>query len=56
MKEKKMKEKMDSRKVMGMTVFSAMLVATILGVVLIPALYVFIERMGKKKEKSKIDE
>lgn len=46
----------ESRKVMGMTVFSGMLVATILGVVLIPALYVFIERMGKKKEKSKIDE
>lgn len=46
----------ESRKVMGMTVFSGMLVATVLGVVLIPALYVFIERLGKKKEISKSDE
>jgi len=41
----------EGRKVMGMAVFSGMLVATILGVLLIPALYVFIEKIsggGKK--------
>src|SRR5213076_3226124 len=34
----------EARKVMGMTVFSGMLVATLLGVCLIPMLYVAIER------------
>lgn len=38
-----------ARKVMGMTVFSGMLVATILGVCLIPLLYVTIESLGKKQ-------
>jgi HAE1 family hydrophobic/amphiphilic exporter-1 len=40
----------EARKVMGMTVFSGMLVATILGVLLIPMLYVVVERVtgGKK--------
>ncbi len=38
-----------ARKVMGMTVFSGMLVATILGVCFIPVLFVFIEGLGKKK-------
>ena len=38
-----------ARKVMGMTVFSGMLVATILGVCLIPFLYVTIESLGKKQ-------
>lgn len=33
----------EARKVMGMTVFSGMLVATVLGVLLIPALFVFVE-------------
>jgi len=37
----------EGRKVMGMSVFSGMLVATIIGVILIPAFYVMIE--GKKK-------
>lgn len=37
-----------ARKVMGLTVFSGMLVATILGVCLIPVLFVFIESFGKK--------
>jgi HAE1 family hydrophobic/amphiphilic exporter-1 len=33
---------------MGMTVFSGMLVATLVGVVLVPGLYVFVERyIGK---------
>ena len=41
----------EARKVMGMTVFSGMLIATILGVCLIPMLYVVIEKMigGAKK-------
>jgi HAE1 family hydrophobic/amphiphilic exporter-1 len=39
----------EGRKVMGMAVFSGMLVATILGVLIVPALYIFIEKAGKKK-------
>ncbi len=41
----------EGRKVMGMTVFAGMLVATILGVCLIPMLFVFVERVtgGSKK-------
>ena len=35
----------EARKVMGMAVFSGMLVATILGVILIPMLYVVVERI-----------
>ena len=35
----------EARKVMGMTVFSGMLIATILGVLLIPMLYVVVERL-----------
>ena len=34
----------EARKVMGMTVFSGMLVATIVGVLVVPALFVFVER------------
>ena len=34
----------EARKVMGMTVFSGMLVATVIGVLMVPALYVIIER------------
>ncbi len=41
----------EARKVMGTTVFSGMVVATILGVILIPAFFVLIER---KKQKSKV--
>lgn len=39
-----------ARIVMGMSVFSGMLIATILGVLLVPALFVMIEGFGKKKE------
>jgi len=39
-----------ARIVMGMAVFSGMLIATILGVLIIPALFVMIENFGKKKE------
>jgi HAE1 family hydrophobic/amphiphilic exporter-1 len=35
----------EGRKVMGMTVFAGMLVATILGVLLIPMLYVVVEKL-----------
>ncbi|HDY81413.1 MAG TPA: multidrug efflux RND transporter permease subunit [Halieaceae bacterium] len=34
----------EARKVMGMTVFSGMLVATVIGVLVVPALYVLVER------------
>jgi HAE1 family hydrophobic/amphiphilic exporter-1 len=40
-----------ARKVMGITVFSGMLVATILGVLLVPALFVLIESLGGKKKR-----
>ena len=45
----------EGRKVMGMTVFSGMLIATILGILLIPALFVIIEKLshGKAKEGQK---
>ncbi|HEY7172975.1 MAG TPA: multidrug efflux RND transporter permease subunit [Vicinamibacterales bacterium] len=41
----------ESRKVMGVTVFAGMLIATILGVLLVPMLYVAVERVigGEKK-------
>ncbi len=38
-----------ARIVMGMAVFSGMLIATILGVLIVPGLFVMIESMGKKK-------
>ena len=41
----------ESRKVMGMAVFSGMLTATILGTLLIPAFFVLIEQGFKKKKK-----
>jgi len=44
----------EARVVMGMTMFSGMLIATILGVMLIPAGFVMIENMGKKKKKKQI--
>jgi HAE1 family hydrophobic/amphiphilic exporter-1 len=44
----------ESRKVMGMAVFSGMITATALGVILIPAFFVLIER--KKKIKAKTEE
>ncbi|SMO82598.1 efflux RND transporter permease subunit [Solitalea koreensis] len=40
----------EGRKVMGMGVFMGMLIATILGVLLVPAFFVFIENIGKKKK------
>src|SRR5512136_34890 len=40
----------ESRKVMGMAVFSGMLVATFLAVFLVPALFVMIEKLGGKRK------
>ena len=34
----------EARKVMGMTVFSGMLVATLIGVLVVPALYVMVDK------------
>jgi HAE1 family hydrophobic/amphiphilic exporter-1 len=36
----------EARKVMGMTVFSGMLAATVLGVLIVPALFVMVERLS----------
>jgi HAE1 family hydrophobic/amphiphilic exporter-1 len=45
-----------SRVVMGITVFAGMLVATILGVLIVPGLFVFIEKLtGKKKSSTTTD-
>ena len=38
----------EARKVMGMTVFSGMLAATVIGVIIIPALYVLVARMAAR--------
>ncbi|MNL86475.1 hypothetical protein D3C87_2151990 [compost metagenome] len=37
---------------MGMAVFSGMLIATILGVLIVPGLFVMIENIGKKKDET----
>jgi HAE1 family hydrophobic/amphiphilic exporter-1 len=39
----------EARKVMGMAVFSGMIVATIIGLILIPSMYVLITRLSGKK-------
>ncbi|MCL6258037.1 multidrug efflux RND transporter permease subunit [Aquiflexum sp. TKW24L] len=41
----------EARKVMGMAVFSGTLIATIIGVIVVPGLYVLIESIGSKKKK-----
>ena len=43
----------EARKVMGMTVFSGMLAATVIGVLVVPAMFVFVERFVSKR---KVDE
>ena len=41
----------EARKVMGMTVFSGMLVATVIGVLVVPAMFIFVERyVSRRKE------
>jgi HAE1 family hydrophobic/amphiphilic exporter-1 len=42
----------EARKVMGMAVFSGMLIATIFGVLLVPVLFVLIEKIGGGKKKT----
>ncbi|HSN71745.1 MAG TPA: multidrug efflux RND transporter permease subunit [Steroidobacteraceae bacterium] len=39
----------EARKVMGMTVFSGMLAATLIGVLVVPALFVFVERYVSRR-------
>ena len=46
----------EARKVMGMTVFSGMLAATVLGVLIIPALYVLVERVSGRDKAAKLAE
>jgi hydrophobic/amphiphilic exporter-1 (mainly G- bacteria), HAE1 family len=40
----------EARKVMGMAVFMGTLISTIVGVIVVPALFVFIESIGAKKK------
>jgi hydrophobic/amphiphilic exporter-1 (mainly G- bacteria), HAE1 family len=42
----------EARKVMGMAVFSGTLISTIIGVIVVPGLFVLIESIGKKKQNS----
>jgi HAE1 family hydrophobic/amphiphilic exporter-1 len=44
----------EARKVMGMTVFSGMLAATVIGVILVPAMYVLVQGFGKRKSATTI--
>jgi len=46
----------ESRKVMGMAVFSGMLVATFLAVFLVPSLFVIVETLQRKFGKPKVHE
>jgi HAE1 family hydrophobic/amphiphilic exporter-1 len=48
----------EGRKVMGVTVFAGMLVATILGVILVPVLFVVVEKLfgGKGKGEAPAEE
>jgi len=46
----------ESRKVMGMAVFSGMLVATFLAVFLVPSLFVIVETLQRKLGKPKVHE
>ena len=41
----------EARKVMGMAVFSGTLIATIIGVIVVPGLFVLIESIGGKRKK-----
>jgi HAE1 family hydrophobic/amphiphilic exporter-1 len=40
----------EARKVMGMTVFSGMLAATVIGVLVVPAMFVFVEKFISKRK------
>ncbi|UCH47666.1 MAG: multidrug efflux RND transporter permease subunit [Betaproteobacteria bacterium] len=43
----------EARKVMGMTVFAGMAAATVIGVLLVPALFVFVEKISGRSKSSK---
>ncbi len=45
----------EARKVMGMTVFAGMAAATVIGVLLVPALFVFIEKLSGRGKASNAD-
>jgi HAE1 family hydrophobic/amphiphilic exporter-1 len=46
----------EARKVMGMTVFAGMAAATVIGVILVPALFVFVEKIsGRAKAHKNVD-
>ena len=42
----------EARKVMGMTVFSGMLAATVIGVLVVPAMFVFVEKFISRRKKT----
>ena len=44
----------EARKVMGMTVFSGMLAATIIGVLVVPAMFVFVETYISKRKSEEV--
>lgn len=46
----------EARKVMGMTVFSGMLIATIIGVLVVPAMFVIVHRMAHRKTSQPVDD
>ena len=46
----------EARKVMGMTVFSGMAAATVIGVILVPALFVFVEKVSGRGKSGKVSE
>ena len=46
----------EARKVMGMTVFAGMVAATVIGVILVPALYVFVEKVSGRGRSGKVAE
>ena len=46
----------EARKVMGMTVFSGMLAATVIGVLVVPAMFVFVERYISKTDTPEVAE
>ncbi len=46
----------EARKVMGMTVFSGMLVATIIGVLVVPALFVVVHNIANRKASKTVDD
>jgi len=46
----------EARKVMGMTVFSGMAAATVIGVILVPALFVFVEKVSGRGKPGNVQE